>query len=422
MGRKSGEMPYYRRLPAAIFQTYTHFQEVDMKRLLSTLGGAVVLTLSLALVLAPHGAAADGQEQKAIVLRTMGSLLFGGTVDRLENGDTFHGDHGYAQFYVPKNAREYPLILWHGMGQSGRSWESTPDGREGFQAILTRRDWPVYIIDQPRRGRAGYTRVAADNPGAHPTSAREGGVWNAFRNGVWEPGDKATLYPGVRFPANPAAVDQFFRQQTFNTGEEPRTNAYRESMGKTVAALLDRTGPAILVTHSNSGQYGWFAAMASEKAKAVIAWEPGQFVFPEGEALVDIPFKNALADELLQPIRVSEAAFRKLTRIPIIVIYGDNIAKEPSEIFNVDVWRIASTRARHFVDTVNRYGGDATLLLLPEIGIKGNTHVPFADLNNLEVADSMEEWLHSKKLDGNARPHVGPAPLHLEEFTIPLQR
>ncbi len=393
-----------------------------MKRLLSTLGGAMALTLSLALAFPPNGAAADRGDDRPIVLNTMGSLLFGGTVDRLENGDTFHGDHGYAQFYIPKNAREYPLVLWHGMGQSGRSWESTPDGREGFQAILTRRGWPVYIMDQPRRGRAGYTRSGADDPSAVPTSAREGGVWNAFRNGVWEPGHKATLYPGVRFPLSPAAVDQFFRQQTFNTGEEPRTNAYREYMGKTVAALLDRTGPAILLTHSNSGQYGWFAAMASDNARAVVAWEPGQFVFPEGETLADVPFKNALANERLQPIRVSEAEFMKLTRIPIIVIYGDNIAKEPSDIFNVDVWRIAGTRARQFVDTVNRHGGDATLLLLPEIGITGNTHVPFADLNNLEIADLMEDWLHSKKLDGNARPHPGPAPLRLETFTIPLQR
>ena len=111
---------------------------------------AFLLALSLASAF-PTGGMAAGQEQKPITLKTMGSLLFGGTVIERENGDTFHGDHGYAQFYIPQKARNYPLILWHGMGQSGRSWESTPDGREGFQALLTRRDWPLYIIDQPRR-------------------------------------------------------------------------------------------------------------------------------------------------------------------------------------------------------------------------------------------------------------------------------
>lgn len=79
-------------------------------------------------------------EDKPIVLKTMGSLFFGGTVQTLPNGETFHGDHGYAQFYIPQNARTYPLIMWHGIGQSGRTYESTPDGREGYMAILPRRD------------------------------------------------------------------------------------------------------------------------------------------------------------------------------------------------------------------------------------------------------------------------------------------
>ncbi len=69
-----------------------------------------------------------------ITLKTMGSLFFGGTLVQSPDGETFHGDHGYAQFYVPQNSRQYPLIMWHGIGQSGRSWESTPDNREGYPA------------------------------------------------------------------------------------------------------------------------------------------------------------------------------------------------------------------------------------------------------------------------------------------------
>ena len=115
-------------------------------------------------------------EDNPIVLKTMGSLFFGGTVQTLPNGETFHGDHGYAQFYIPQNARTYPLIMWHGIGQSGRTYESTPDGREGYMAILPRRDWPVYIIDQPRRGRAGYTASKVDMTNAVPTITSESGV------------------------------------------------------------------------------------------------------------------------------------------------------------------------------------------------------------------------------------------------------
>ena len=58
--------------------------------------------------------------QDSMVLRTMGSLFFGGTVETLESGETFHGEHGYAQYYIPQNSYNYPIIMWHGMGQSGR--------------------------------------------------------------------------------------------------------------------------------------------------------------------------------------------------------------------------------------------------------------------------------------------------------------
>lgn len=398
-----------------------------MKRLFLTIGGAALLALSFASVLPAGGMAASqperlSEEQRPITLKTMGSLFFGGTVTKMETGETFHGDHGYAQYYIPRNARQYPLILWHGMGQSGRSWESTPDGREGFQAILTRNDWPLYIIDQPRRGRAGYTQAHPDDPTKVTTTARESGVWNAFRNGEWVPPNAPVLYPGVRFPADAAAIEQFFRQQTPNTGEEPMTNEYRAFLGRTMASLLELTGPSVLLTHSNSGQYGWFTAMAApDLVKAIVAYEPGGFAFPEGERPAEIPGKAATVDLHMAPRMVPLEEFKKLTRMPIVIIYGDNISKEPSEIFNVDVWRIASARARQFVDTVNRHGGDATLVLLPEIGIRGNTHAPFADVNNLEIAAHLEHWLRAKGLDGRDKPHAGPAPKKVERMTIPLQ-
>lgn len=139
--------------------------------------------LSAPVIAAPAGSTTPGSEltsprpnvraERALTLRTMGSLFFGGAVTRSPEGETFHGDHGYAQYFIPQNARTYPIVLWHGIGQSGRSYESTPDGREGFMALLPRRDWPVYIVDQPRRGRAGRTQAAVDTSAAVPTVLRE---------------------------------------------------------------------------------------------------------------------------------------------------------------------------------------------------------------------------------------------------------
>lgn len=161
--------------------------------------------------------------EKPITLRTMGSLFFGGSVGITESGETFHGDHGYAQYYIPQESRTYPLIMWHGIGQSGKTYESTPDGRESYQAILPRRDWSVYILDQPRRGRAGYTQAKIDTKNAVPTILQESAVWDAFRNEIWKRPNNPYFFTRTQFPKTPYAVDQFFRQQTPDTGKEPRT-------------------------------------------------------------------------------------------------------------------------------------------------------------------------------------------------------
>ncbi|TWI62519.1 hypothetical protein IP91_04039 [Pseudoduganella lurida] len=370
----------------------------------------------------PAAASGSGKPQAPLVLRTMGSLYFGGTVTRAADGETFHGDHGYAQYYIPEHARTLPIVMWHGIGQSGRSFESTPDGREGFMSILPRRDWPVYIIDQPRRGRAGRTQAQADSGYAVPTTLRESAAWDAFRVGVWTPPKPAHAFPGVQMPLDPATVDQFFRQQTPDTGTHPFTAEHRAFMGRTVGELFRQVGPAVLLTHSHSGQYGWSTAMnAPDLVKAVVAYEPGQFAFPEGERPPEIVSVAEGVREAMEPQMVSQAQFQKLTRMPIIIIYGDYISPDPSPVFNVDLWRVASARARQFVDAVNRHGGDAQLIILPQLGIKGNSHAPFADLNNVEIADHLEKFLGSKRLDGRATPHAGPRRPAISTNTIPLE-
>jgi pimeloyl-ACP methyl ester carboxylesterase len=361
------------------------------------------------------------EQQNSIILKTMGSLFFGGSVTVSEDGNTFHGDHGYAQYYIPQNSRNLPLIMWHGIGQSGKTYESTPDGREGFQAIFTRRDWPVYIIDQPRRGRAGRTQAINDDEFV-PTIMHESSAWDAFRLGIWTPPEKAFFFSKINFPQDPASIEQFFRQQTPDTGAEPFSAEHRKFMGDTMAELFRLTGPGILITHSNSGQYGWATGMAApELIKAIVCYESGAFAFPSDKPPADIPAKADLVADLISPQLVPPEEFKKLTKMPIIIFYGDNISSEPSTIFNVDLWRVASLRARQFVEEINRQGGDATLIMLPEIGIKGNTHIAMADFNNIEIADLLEKFLREKGLDGRDLPHNGPGRKAVTSSTIPLK-
>jgi len=100
-----------------------------------------------------------------MLIQKQGSFAVGGSVvtnpgtfdpaKMTPEGQTFHGDHAYVFYQIPEKARKLPLVLWHGYGQFSKTWETTPDGREGYQNIFLRRGYGVYVIDQPRRGNAG---------------------------------------------------------------------------------------------------------------------------------------------------------------------------------------------------------------------------------------------------------------------------
>ncbi len=91
--------------------------------------------------------------------------------------------------------------------------------------------------------------------------------------------------------------------------------------------------------------------------------------------------------------------FVLLTKIPIVIYYGDNIPGQPMANPSQDQWRTRLAMVRLWADAVNRRGGDVTVVHFPEIGIRGNTHFAFSDLNNLEVADVLSNFLEKKDLD-----------------------
>ena len=107
--------------------------------------GVVTLLLSAA-VLVPAGAIAQrSRTPEPLVIQEQGSLAAGGKVitnagafnhkQPTPDGQTLHGDHAYVFYQVPVNRRKLPLVFLHGTGQFSKTWETTPDGREGFQNI-----------------------------------------------------------------------------------------------------------------------------------------------------------------------------------------------------------------------------------------------------------------------------------------------
>ena len=330
-----------------------------------------------------------------LAIREQGSFLIGGTIKTAQgtydthqplkpDGQALHGDHAYVSYQIPANARKNPIVFLHGAGQSAKTWESTPDGREGFSTLFLRRGFSTYLIDQPRRGRAGRSTVDE----AVKATPDDQFWFENFRMGVWP-----KYYEGSQFPQSEEALDQFFRQITPNTG------AYDEQLIATdVAALMDKIGGGILVTHSQGGGPGWHAAIKSDKVCAIVSYEPGSgFVFPEGET--PEPLQTISPFGALGATAIPLADFEKLTRFPIIIYYGDYIPDKPSDNWAMDSWRVRLQMARLFVECINRHGGNATVVHLPEQGIKGNSHFLFAEKNNVQLADLLSAWLKEKKLD-----------------------
>ncbi|GAB1359337.1 alpha/beta fold hydrolase [Porphyromonadaceae bacterium] len=331
-----------------------------------------------------------------LIIKEQGSFAVGGTVkqnpgnydaSRFSNfkpypeGQTFHGDHAYVFYQIPDNARRYPLVFLHGAGQSSRTWETTPDGREGFQNLFLRRKFSTYMIDQPRRGKAGRSSVAIE-----PEIIADEQMWyEIFRIGVWP-----NYFANVQFPKDKKSLENFFRQMTPNTGPFD-TNVITSSM----VELFDKIGSGILVTHSQGGLPGWLTAIKNSNVKAIASYEPGTYVFPEEE----LPDAITGRTGILTGVSVSSEDFKKITQIPIVLYFGDNIDKKVTNVLGSENWRTRLALGRLFVEAVNRHGGDATLIELPEIGIYGNTHFPMSDLNNIEIADLLSDWMKEKNLD-----------------------
>lgn len=328
------------------------------------------------------GCAHKSVSNGTMTIQDQGSFAVGGSVLKSPEGATFHGDHGYVFYQKPEKPRKYPLVFLHGIFQFSKTWEITPDGREGFQNIFLRRGFTTYNFTQPRRGHAGRSTVPVT---LKPVTDEN--IWfTRFRVGIWP-----SYFDGVQFAKDKETLNQYMRMQTPNIGPidfEVNTAA--------ISDLFEKTGDAIFVVHSHGGAHAWLSVPKTPKIKAVVAWEPGAYYsFPNDEPHPKTDFPKTEQEYIM----VSPETFQKFTKIPIIIYYGDYVPASPSGNPELDEWGVRLKLARQWADAVNRRGGDVTVIHLPEIGFKGNTHFPFSDLNNIEMADHMSAWLKEKGLD-----------------------
>jgi hypothetical protein len=330
---------------------------------------AIKYRIALACLLAAAGSSAAAQELR---IAKQGAFEAGGTM--LREGDrTLSCDHGHVEYQIPVRPRAMSLFMWH--SSSAKVWQNRWDGGEGYQSIFLRRGFPVYLWDGPRVGRANWGCAAYTYK---PAIGQDQQNFVAWRLGAKYP----DWFPGVQFPVgNADAWNQAARARydEFDTVDNARLEA------DAAAQAIDRIGPTVLLTNSAGGMRALLAAIRSDKVKAIVAYENPGYVFPS-----DV--ETGMEVGRFGPVTVSPEEFQKLTRIPIQFVFGDNLDKSP-------VWSAYAATCRRFVDLINARGGKAEILFLPSAGLRGNTHIPFADLNNVAVADLLSAFLHAHRLD-----------------------
>ena len=327
-------------------------------------------------VLAAGYAVAQGQRQNAaapITIQKQGSFAVGGTILGDADSRSLHCDHGYVDYQIPVSPRRINLVMWH--SAAATAWLNRWDGGEGYQSIFLRRGYPVYIWDGPRVGRANW---GCSQYTYEPRAGQDQGNFVAWRFGEKYP----NWFPGVQFPTKDAeAWNQASRARylEFDTIE----NAQLQS--DAAAKLMDRIGPSVALTNSAGGMRALLTATKTTNLAAIVMYENVGYLFPKGEG-PGIPTTG------FGPIDVSLDDFKKLTKIPLQVVWGDNVDKSANYTERLK-------QSRLFVELINKYGGKAQLLMLPDAGLKGNTHIPFADMNNVAVADLLSKFLAENGLD-----------------------
>jgi len=122
-----------------------------------------------------------------ITIEKQGAFSAGGTVIEAKktfdpyhpepDAMTLHGDHANVIYQIPAHAKNVSLMFLHGAGQSMRTWQTTPDGREGFQSVFLRKGYPVYLIDLAAAMLAGQRSTERLKQARMNSSGSVSSVW-----------------------------------------------------------------------------------------------------------------------------------------------------------------------------------------------------------------------------------------------------
>lgn len=288
----------------------------------------------------------------------------GGPVRKSDpNGHYEVGQLYVQQFELAAPRAKYPLLMWHGGGLTGVTWEQTPDGRSGWHDFFMRAGHDTWVSDAVERGRASWARYPEINP-APPEHRTIDQAWNLFRFGPpggYSPDPAARkAFPGQQFPV--AAADEFEKQFVARWSS---SNAWTQ---KAYDALVQKACPCVILAHSQGGPFAMQAALnAPDKVKALILIE---------------------ASGAPDAAKVDEAVAKG---IPHLFVKGDFVADSP-------LWARYFGGVEKYLAALKASGGKVDVIDLPARGIRGNSHMMMMDRNSDQVAAVVQAWIEAQGL------------------------
>jgi pimeloyl-ACP methyl ester carboxylesterase len=314
----------------------------------------------------------------------------------------------YVEYRLPARVTQrYPLVMIHGAAQTGTNFTGTPDGRKGWADYFVERGYAVYVVDQPTRGRSAYNDAIA--PVIRFSASQLEQRFTATANfNLWPQAKLHTQWPGEgpkKGMRGDPVFDQFYASQVQYIGQATVNEA---NIRAAVAALLDKIGPAIVLTHSQSGSFGW--VIADERpslVKAIVAAEPS-----------GPPFRNAVFNtDPARPWGITSTPMKydppvsdpkEIARVEQAAADGPDMVRcmlqaEPARklaaLQSIPVMIFAAEASYHAMydhctaKYLNQAGVKTDYFRLEQVGIRGNGHMVMIEKNNLEIAAFIDKWL-----------------------------
>jgi pimeloyl-ACP methyl ester carboxylesterase len=371
------------------------------------LAAIAAIATTLALV-----GSAGGQDVGPLVIAKQGYFFVGGKYFDTPNGKVMAG-HAYVEYLIPeKRAHRFPLVMIAGGAMSGANFTGTPDGRDGWAQYFLRKGYAVYLVDQVGRGRSPYVESVYGKSNLNTSKFLMERFTTVARYKLWPQARLHTQWPGTGEPGDPI-YDQMQAQELPDI-----VNAVlREQLNRDAGvALLEKIGPAVLFTHSQSGAYGWTIADARPAlVKGIVAIEAGmrpyrdvEFIgapdyFRDGSAnkawgIGNIPL--GYAPQVSDP---SELAFVKQEKPDAPDLVPCFLQKEPARqlvnLKGIPIMILTGEAGFHATSDhcnarfLKQAGVDSDFVRLPDIGIHGNSHYLMLEKNSMQIAGVVADWL-----------------------------